>query len=61
MTEIVAGKTYKRTDIEGAVTRVDYVTRAGDIIGHTYVPGGTMSSACAMSVETFKARIVPQD
>lgn len=61
MTEIISGKIYQRTDFDGAVTRVDRITRDGDIIGHTYVPGGTLSTACVMSIGLFKTRIVPQD
>jgi hypothetical protein len=60
MVEIVRGRTYQRTDIEGGVTRVDFITGKGGIIGHTYVPGGTLSSACAMSVDVFKTKIDPQ-
>lgn len=61
MNEIVAGKTYQRTDIEGAVTKVHWVGNNGDVVGHTYVPGGTMSSACATMVDSLKTRIVEQD
>lgn len=61
MIEIVRGKTYQRTDIPGAVTRVDWISQDGTITGHTYVPGGTMSSACVTDVETLKSRIVLQE
>ena len=62
MTEIVRGKTYRRTDIPGAVTYVEWIGKDGTITGHTYVPGGTMSSACATDVESLKSRIVlPED
>ena len=60
MNEIVAGKTYQRTDIEGAVTKVHWVGNNGDVVGHTYVPGGTMSSL-RNNGPSLKTRIVEQD
>jgi hypothetical protein len=61
MQDIVRGKTYRRIDIEGAVTRVDWIGKNGDLTGHTYVPGGTLSSACATTVESLRERIDPRD
>lgn len=61
MISIIAGKTYTRADFEGAVIRVDRIEADGTVIGHTYVPGGTLSTACVTKVDLLRTRIVPQN
>lgn len=49
--QIVAGRTYRRTDIADAQTRVDRISRNGDVIGHTF--GRCLSTACVIPIERF--------
>lgn len=57
--KITPGTVYRRTDIPGAKTRVDWIGRDGFVRGHTY--GDLLSTACAIPLERFAGIIEPEE
>lgn len=54
---VTPGTVYRRTDIPGAKTRVDWIGRDGFVRGHTF--GDMISTACAIPLERFSGIIEP--